>query len=310
MVFRDELVSLLKTLDNEENAAARGFYLTAWDGKSGYTFDRIMRGQTSIEAACLSLVGSTQPGKLAAYVGRALGGGDGDDGMMQRFALLVWPDDDKPWTEVDRYPDSDARDAACNAFARLDALTPESVGAEHGEFDGLPFLRLDDAAAEVFAAWRADLEGRLRDGAMHAALVSHLAKYRKLVPALALINHLADGGTGPVTEAAVRRALRFAAYLESHARRAYGSGRQVEVAGAKALLVKMRGGQLAGDFTLRDVLRHEWSNLSDRDQVKASLDLLDDLGWVRSRRVDTGGAPKVLFTPHPKAAPRAPASED
>src|SRR5208337_441198 len=62
LAFRDELVSLLKTLDREEYAPARGFYLTAWDGKSGYTFDRIIRGKTHIEAACLSVLGSTQPG--------------------------------------------------------------------------------------------------------------------------------------------------------------------------------------------------------------------------------------------------------
>ena len=34
LVFRDELVSLLKTLDREEYAAARGFFMTAWGGKS------------------------------------------------------------------------------------------------------------------------------------------------------------------------------------------------------------------------------------------------------------------------------------
>ncbi len=310
MVFRDELVSLLKTLDREDNAAARGFYLTAWSGVSGYTFDRIMRGVTHIDAACLSLLGSTQPGKLAAYVGRALGGGDGDDGMMQRFSLLVWPDDDAPFVEVDRYPDSAAKEAAFNAVVRLDALTPDSVGAERGEFDTLPFLRLDECAGTAFASWHADLEGRLRSGDLHAAMASHLSKFKKLVPALALINHLADGGTGAVTEAAMRRALRFAAYLESHALRAYGSGRQAEVAAAKAILSRIRRGDLPAEFTARDVLRHEWSNLSDPDQVKRGLDMLDDLGWVRSRRQDTGGRPKMLFTPHPRAAQRSDAGED
>ncbi len=310
MVFRDELVSLLKTLDREDNAAARGFYLTAWSGVSGYTFDRIMRGVTHIDAACLSLLGSTQPGKLAAYVGRALGGGEGDDGMMQRFSLLVWPDDDAPFVEVDRYPDSAAKEAAFNAVVRLDALTPEQVGSERGEFDTLPFLRLDEGAGTAFASWHADLEGRLRSGDLHAAMASHLSKFKKLVPALALINHLADGGTGAVTEAAMRRALRFAAYLESHALRAYGSGRQAEVAAAKAILSRIRRGDLPAEFTARDVLRHEWSNLSDPDQVKGGLDMLDDLGWVRSRRQDTGGRPKMLFTPHPRAAQRSDAGGD
>ena len=54
--------------------------------------------------------------------------------------------------------------------------------------------------------WRADLENRLHKGDMAPALESHLAKYRKLVPALALINHLADGGAGPIGRTALGRA--------------------------------------------------------------------------------------------------------
>jgi hypothetical protein len=92
LAHRDELVSLLRTLDREEYASARGFFLTAWSGKEPYTFDRIGRGRTHIEATCLSLIGSTQPGRLAEYVRRAVSGGAGDDGLIQRFGLLVWPD--------------------------------------------------------------------------------------------------------------------------------------------------------------------------------------------------------------------------
>ena len=72
LAHRDELVSLLKTLDREEYAAARGFFLTAWGGKERYTFDRIGRGRVHIEGACLSMIGSTQPGRLAEYVRRAV----------------------------------------------------------------------------------------------------------------------------------------------------------------------------------------------------------------------------------------------
>ena len=107
LAFRDELVSLLKGLDREEQAAARGFFLTAWNGTASYTFDRIIRGKTHIEAACLSLLGSTQPGRLAEYVRRAVSGGAGDDGLIQQFGLLVWPDQKGDWKECDRWPDTD-----------------------------------------------------------------------------------------------------------------------------------------------------------------------------------------------------------
>ena len=127
LAYRDELVSLLKTLDREEYVAARGFFLTAWNGTPPYTFDRILRGKTHIEAACLSLLGSTQPGRIAEYVRRATEGGSGDDGLIQRFGLLVWPDQEPEWRETDRYPNSDARMSAWATFERLDKLDPNAV---------------------------------------------------------------------------------------------------------------------------------------------------------------------------------------
>ena len=130
LAHRDELVSLLKTLDREEYAAARGFFLTAWNGKERYTFDRIGRGRIHIEGACLSLIGSTQPGRLAEYVRRAVSGGAGDDGLIQRFGLLVWPDQSPDWKDVDRYPDSEAREAAWECFDSFDRFGPGAIGAE------------------------------------------------------------------------------------------------------------------------------------------------------------------------------------
>ena len=222
---RDELVSLLKTLDREEFAAARGFFLTAWNGKDRYTFDRIMRGKTHIEAACVSLLGSTQPGRLAEYIRRAVSGGAGDDGLIQRFGLLVWPDQAPQWESVDRHPNSAARQAAWDCFVSLDGLDPGAIGAEPtSPFQSVPILRLDAVADDLFLEWRKDLERNLRSGDLHPALASHFAKYRKLVPTLALINHLADVGHGPVGEDAMMRALGLATYLETHARRAYGAG--------------------------------------------------------------------------------------
>ena len=134
LAFRDELVSLLRTLDREEYAAARGFFLAAWNGKDGYTFDRIIRGTHHIEAACVSLLGATQPSKIADFVKRSVDGGLGDDGMIQRFSLAVWPDG-VGWREVDRYADSEAKQAAFDVFDRLDKLQPSAVGAVKGAFD-------------------------------------------------------------------------------------------------------------------------------------------------------------------------------
>ena len=58
---------------------------------------------------------------------------------------------------------------------------------------------------------------------LSAALEAVLAKYRSLVPSLALLIHLADGGRGPVSLSALDKAVGWARYLFSHARRIYGA---------------------------------------------------------------------------------------
>jgi hypothetical protein len=71
LVFRDEIVPLLKDLSREERAPARGMYLTGWDGKRSYDFDRIGRGGVYIPSTCISLLGSTQPGVFASFLRQA-----------------------------------------------------------------------------------------------------------------------------------------------------------------------------------------------------------------------------------------------
>lgn len=307
LVFRDELVSLLRGLEREDQAEGRGFYLTGWNGDSGYTFDRITRGMNlHIPAVCLSLLGGTQPGRLAEYVRQAVKGGAADDGLIQRFGLLVWPDNGGPWRDVDRWPDGDAKREAHRVFDYLDKLDPASIEAQQdtdhqGEPEGLPFLRFDAAGLGLFLEWRTDLEARLRGSGLHPAMESHLAKYRKLIPGLALILHLAEGGTGPVTERATLQALAWGEYLETHAQRAYGSVSQQETAAAKAILARIRKGDLQGDFSARDIYRNGWALLSDREQVTDALHLLADYEWLREiRRTDTGGKPSTVFQVNPR----------
>lgn len=98
----------------------------------------------------------------------------------------------------------------------------------------------------LFNEWRSDLEARVRGGDLHPAMESHLAKYRKLVPGLALILHLSSSGTGSVLERATLQALAWAEYLETHARRAYASISVAEGTAAKAIIERIRKGAFPG----------------------------------------------------------------
>jgi putative DNA primase/helicase len=302
LLFRDELVTLLDTLDQEDHVSQRGLYLSGWNGDTSYVFDRIGRGlDLAIEAVCLSLLGSTQPGRIGQYLRRALQGGRGDDGLIQRFGLLIWPDVPKDWRHIDRRPDRDARSAAQAVFDRLDRLDWRSVNAQRdrgagGDEEGPAYLRLSVEAYDAFFGWRSDLEHRLRAGDLHPALESHLAKYRKLVPGLGLICHLVDGGVGPVSVAAVKRAISWASYLETHAQRAYGSVTAAEAETARLILKRIESGHLLNEFTARDVWRPGWSRLTDRVAVQGALDMLVEYDRLVERKLETGGRDKVLYS--------------
>ena len=135
LIFIDELISLLRTMDREGHEGDRGFYLTAWAGDSRYTYDRIGRGTLDIEAAIVSIVGSIQPGVIADYLHGAVQGGAADDGLMQRFQMTVWPDAPTAWRNVDRFPDANARAQAYAALQRLVELTPALVDAKRNNYD-------------------------------------------------------------------------------------------------------------------------------------------------------------------------------
>jgi putative DNA primase/helicase len=296
LVESDEIIGLLKQLDAGGQEVARSFYLTAADGDKPYTFDRIMRGKgLHIEALCLSIIGGIQPGVLAEYVRQATGGGAGADGLLQRFGLMVYPDISPDWKEVDRYPDGEIRQAVNQLAERLDKLTAFGIGAETDQFGGVPFLRFDEAAQGLFSEWRLTLETRLRSGEEHPAIVSHLSKYRKLIPSLALINHLCDTQQGAVSEKSLMRAIAFGEYLESHARRIYSYATRPDIDAAKTLLKRLASGKLSSPFTGRDIYRAGWAGLENPSKAQSAINLLMEYHHLKEEEITTGGRPATHY---------------
>jgi Protein of unknown function (DUF3987) len=52
LVFRDELVGFLRSLDKYGREGDRQFYLEAWNGDQSFSVDRIGRGSLRVEAFC------------------------------------------------------------------------------------------------------------------------------------------------------------------------------------------------------------------------------------------------------------------
>ena len=296
LVESDELVGLLKQLDANGQDVSRSFYLTAADGDKGYTFDRIMRGKAlHVPALCLSIIGGIQPGVLAEYVRQATGGEGGADGLLQRFSLMVYPDINPEWEEVDRSPDASAREAVSDLVNKLNNFQPLESGAEESHKEGVPYFRFDTEGHSLFSEWRAELEAKLRSDEEHPALVSHFSKYRKLIPTLALINHLCDVGYGEVTKDSLLRAISFSKYLESHARRIYSYATRPDIDSAKTILSRLRSGKLNSIFTARDVYRKGWAGIETPAKARAAIDLLEEYGHLTKETTDSNGRPSTNY---------------
>jgi len=190
LYYSDELMRFLKGLDRVGREADRAFYLEAWNGNGSFEVDRIGRGSIHVPALCISLLGGIQPGPLTKYVGDALAEAEKADGLLQRFQVLVYPDQ-KDYEPSDARPDAKARNRAYEIMEKLATLDAEKFGA-HQEDDEVPGIRFSEDAQKVFDAWRSEVEPRYRTGDYTEAIESHMLKYRSLFASLALIFEAVD----------------------------------------------------------------------------------------------------------------------
>jgi putative DNA primase/helicase len=301
LVVRDELTGWWSQLDRPGREGERAFCLQAWNGDTGHTIDRIGRGTIHVEACCMSMLGGIQPGRLRSYLTDALQDNPNNDGLIQRFQILVWPDPSPEWTYVDRIPHAEAIHQATRVFEKLVRLDPE-----------YPLrVRFARDAQALFEEWLAELEAKVRGGELHPALTSHLSKYRSLMPSLALLFALWDGALDDEWPKSVglsftRQAAAWCSpYLESHARRMYAGLVSPQVRAARDLAEKIKSRKVGaeGVFTLRDVYNAGWSGLDSPESAKAAIAVLEDAGWMRDITEPpgpSGGRPSLRHRINPR----------
>ena len=294
-VLRDELTGWLAQLDKLGREGERAFYLSAWNGNTGHTIDRIGRGSVYVPACCVSIMGGIQPARLRTYLADALRDGPANDGLIQRFQVLIYPDPPAGWRYVDRLPNFTATQTAEKVYRRLieiDASQPVR-------------LRFAPDAQELFTVWLYELETKsLRNSELHPALVSHFAKYRKLVPVLALLFELADNAEAEsVSLEHTQQSAAFSEYLQSHARRIYSMNVSPEKRAAINLAHHLSNAwkHETGIFSIRDVERNAWSGLTEPEDARKATSLLESAGWIRREKGNQGvGRPSEMYRINPK----------
>jgi hypothetical protein len=124
------------------------------------------------------------------------------------------------------------------------------------------------------------------------------------MPSLALIFHLIEyvDGTAEGGAVGLRAALQAAAwceYLESHATRLYSSAENPAIEAARALLERIRNGDVGDGDSTRSVYRRHWAKLSVPEEVSGACTVLEEFGWLRVEVVKTSGRSTTRLRLHP-----------
>jgi putative DNA primase/helicase len=308
LAVRDELPGWWAELDKQGREGERAFYLQAWNGDTPFTLDRIGRGTIHAPNCCLSMIGGIQPARLRSYLAEALKDGPANDGLIQRFQVMVWPDTERAWRRINRPANQSAQQQAEKVFRKLVELDADQPARFFFDEDG----------QELFWQWLEGLEGKVRGDELHPALVSHLSKYRSLMPSLALLFCLADqadqadgefprktGGKFEIPLENVRQAAAMCEYLESHARRVYSSLLTPQMRAAHELAARIKRREIGVNeiFSSREVYRKGWAGLDSPELAERATEVLQDAGWIRPVATEpkpAGGRASTRFNINPK----------
>ncbi|ABD70546.1 conserved hypothetical membrane spanning protein [Rhodoferax ferrireducens T118] len=300
LVFRDELIGLLASWEKEGREGDKAFYLEGWNGTASFNIDRIARGSLRIENLCLSVFGGIQPELLEHYLAGISTSLD-NDGRIQRFQVMVYPNA-VAWEWRDRYPVKGAREAVRDLFDRLAVFDPVQDGAApNDDFVKLPHFCFDDAAQDIFIEWCTELHTVHIANEQNPMMVQHFGKFEKLFCSIALILHLAEGLIGPVQARNALRAAAWCKYLTGHARRVYGLVEAAKITTARMVSRRLAEGKLDDGFTVRDVVRKQWTGVTTAMQAEAALGILEENGHIQSSdHIIQMGRPTVRYHINPQ----------
>ena len=300
----DEVAAMISAWRTKGQEAARGFFLISWGGDQPYTLDRKEGGTTFIARLSIVISGGVQPSVLGSLVRDARQNGAANDGLLQRFQLLVYPDDNHAPAEVDRKADELAENRAMAAVERLRAITPKEVAVDEEKHTGRGILNFSEEAQPIFNTIRAAIDRQTKNPTCDPLLAAHYSKMSGAIAKLAMLLHLLDDGKGDITYDATEKALHWSTYMRSHAKRIYSLSQVADEDGATRLLEGIKAGALTDGFTGPDIRRKGWTGLKSDEHVQSALDMLVQAGWLRQQQQPAsaqGGRPTTKYIINPKA---------
>ena len=282
MLEVDELSSSFVRLSKDDNADERGLYLSGFNGGLQYPYDTVKRGTVFIPRLLLSIFGGIQPSKLKRFLNEARIGYQ-DDGMLQRFQGIVYPDKNTKKLE-DRPATAFLVNRISELFFNLDCLPTEIL------------LSFNSSAQQLFDEWRNETSENAQ--LLGHPYEAHLVKSYEFVAALAVYLYLAENNgklnsDEQITSKQILSAIKLGSYFFSHAKRMYGLVYKDHLP-ARSLsekLAKLVGSSATKNeyfdpkaklffFTRSQIRSKDWADLTTQEERREAIKILVQLGHI------------------------------
>jgi hypothetical protein len=297
LLFRDEISAWLTMLEKPDKAQERAFYLEGFSGGQ-YEQIRVTRDNVKINNLTVSLLGGLQPSKLLKML-RSRNDGTNNDGLFERFQLLVYPDHASYY--VDKEPHEEATEKVNSIFTLLSEIgAPESP---------LTFSFTENAQV-LWDSWATDF--KLKEVKLDEEQQTVLGKYPALCAKLSLIFELVQQAesfegsqnfnvSDEVTLKALEMGIKWIKLLWSHNRRIQNYSQEYRHDDKTDLLLKRLKQIQHEPFTGRDVYHGGPRGLRYASEFEKAADELVRLGCLkRVERTTTNHKKKFWYYKHPE----------
>jgi hypothetical protein len=281
MLELDELSGMFVRLSKDEHGDERSLFLSAYNGNIHYSYDTVKRGTVLIPNLLLSILGGTQPAKLKRFLSEAKSGHQ-DDGLLQRFQGVVFPDR-QLMLPLDKKGD-DLLIKACSAiFQNLNNIAGDLI------------FQFDDSAQAIFDEWREEATKEAYN--LSYPLDAHVGKSYEFVAALSLYlclydNHGQLSSNNLISQRYILSAIKLGKYFLSHAKKMYGLVYQEDMP-ARSLskkLAKLCSSSQSPNhynqklklysFTRSQIRVKDWSDLTTKEQRIEAIEALIKMGHI------------------------------
>jgi hypothetical protein len=307
-LVRDELSGWVLNMSRYNAGSDRQFYLEAYSGGPGVV-DRIRRGELYIPDVYVNIVGGIQP-SVAKKLFSVQDGSD--DGFLDRFGLLAFPDLPDEWQLVDCRPETGLRQAVnaiADKLAAADWAVTLHTDADVEAGKAKPYVRFSPAAQEIFNDWLTE-HMRGMKAAADTPIIGFYSKARGLLGRLTLVIHLTawaagdEGDPRTVSEQSLARALAILeGYLIPMWRRVMAAFSKAPVIDGAHKIARLIITKRLDGIRVADITKLEWAGLNERADVEAAFRTLVDRDWLAEPEAGSGargGRPSATYIVNPK----------